>query len=624
MKSLSNTRPRGRLTLALALLLLAVASASVAEWSQWRGPEGSGVALHGVSLPEQWEAGSPNVRWSTTIPGEGISSPVVSGDRVFLTTGYESPTRLRLRAISVYSIAALGAVFLLLVLGWVSRRGDRPRAGRKDRGFVALFSVGFAVAASYIAMAPEQFMDVSYPGRAYRIGGGVALLGLGAAFGWFDRRSKARRWGAVLLLLGIATFLAFMPASSRGPTPLSKSLPFVLPAIIMMVWYTLGSRKPTVAGETVSTGGWKAAVLTAMACLFYLSINVLSGFDRVVVALDATSGELLWQESVFTGPPERKWERSSFATPTPVADGETVWAYFGPGVAALDFDGDVLWSEDFPDYTQRTRYGATASPVLHGGSILLGREAELNHPDDDSWLGAWDKDSGEPLWWQVVDDARDSYATPMIYASDGVTQTIHASWQKLVSYDANSGDRLWEIEYPMEQLVASMARRDDVLAVTGGAYGDRFLVVYRLVPGGAAPGVEELWRTNRSVAAIASPVIYDGKLFTVSVPGIMTAFEVETGAQLWKKRLGGEHFASLVAGDGKVYAISIEGTVTVIDAAEPEVIAINELESAVYASPAISDCLLIRTATELLCVEGEGEGGGAVAAELAVAAAESR
>ncbi len=80
--------------LVLAVLLVAVcgllAPACTAEpaanmqWPQFRGPGGLGVT-EGPGLPEQWSA-TENIAWKTDIPGRGWSSPVVWGNRVFLTT----------------------------------------------------------------------------------------------------------------------------------------------------------------------------------------------------------------------------------------------------------------------------------------------------------------------------------------------------------------------------------------------------------------------------------------------------------------------------------------------------------------------------------------------------------
>jgi outer membrane protein assembly factor BamB len=67
----------------IALSLGAVWAAEPA-WPMFRGPDANPVALQG-RLPEKWSK-TENVEWAAEIPGRGWSSPIVSGDRVFLTT----------------------------------------------------------------------------------------------------------------------------------------------------------------------------------------------------------------------------------------------------------------------------------------------------------------------------------------------------------------------------------------------------------------------------------------------------------------------------------------------------------------------------------------------------------
>src|SRR5688572_33066335 len=70
------------------LLLLAYASVPAqpphpGHWPQWRGPFFNGMARG--DAPTSWSDTS-NVKWKTEIPGKGHSTPVVWGDRIFLTT----------------------------------------------------------------------------------------------------------------------------------------------------------------------------------------------------------------------------------------------------------------------------------------------------------------------------------------------------------------------------------------------------------------------------------------------------------------------------------------------------------------------------------------------------------
>src|SRR3712207_6643658 len=79
---------RHRLRFPAALLLAAAAATfSLAQnWPQFRGPSAAGVAA-GRATPTAWDATkSQNVLWKTPIPGLGHSSPVVWGDKIFVTT----------------------------------------------------------------------------------------------------------------------------------------------------------------------------------------------------------------------------------------------------------------------------------------------------------------------------------------------------------------------------------------------------------------------------------------------------------------------------------------------------------------------------------------------------------
>ena len=61
--------------------------APTSNWSQWRGPEGTGISNE-TNLPSEWGV-NKNIKWKTAIPGQGHSSPIVWGNKVFLTTDIE-------------------------------------------------------------------------------------------------------------------------------------------------------------------------------------------------------------------------------------------------------------------------------------------------------------------------------------------------------------------------------------------------------------------------------------------------------------------------------------------------------------------------------------------------------
>lgn len=75
------------ISLGIATLSSFVGAAAAGNWPQWRGPDGSGISSE-KNLPDEWSA-TKNIKWKTPIEGRGHSSPIVWGNRIFLTTAIE-------------------------------------------------------------------------------------------------------------------------------------------------------------------------------------------------------------------------------------------------------------------------------------------------------------------------------------------------------------------------------------------------------------------------------------------------------------------------------------------------------------------------------------------------------
>src|SRR5262245_44026585 len=83
---LSMRNPMRPAVATFAFMFLAAAAAVSADWTQFRGPRGDGRADESVTgLPIAW-SDTQNLAWQTEIPGRGWSSPIVLGDRIWLTT----------------------------------------------------------------------------------------------------------------------------------------------------------------------------------------------------------------------------------------------------------------------------------------------------------------------------------------------------------------------------------------------------------------------------------------------------------------------------------------------------------------------------------------------------------
>jgi outer membrane protein assembly factor BamB len=332
-------------------------------------------------------------------------------------------------------------------------------------------------------------------------------------------------------------------------------------------------------------------------------------FHRIVLAFDLATGEELWQTELFTAPEEPKHRMNTFAAPTPVTDGERVYAYFGEVLAALDLDGQVLWQQQVdPRFIAESHYGAASSPVLTEDAVILFQDREVVADDQQGWLGAFSKEDGEELWRIHWNNSCCSYSTPLVIDRGTGEEVLVAHSGSVASYSAATGEELWREGVPINQLVSSPVLEGDVLGISGGAHGVRHTRFFRLAGSGAETTREMLWEDPRQAPHTASPVLYNGLFFAVTDKGVVTCWDAQTGEVYWQERLEQWHNRnSLVAGDGKVYVPSTWGRTTVLAAnKEFELLAQNDLDgSKCNASPAIADgCLLLRTGGHLWCIDG--------------------
>lgn len=89
---------RSHLLSAAILALFSFASSAAQEWPRFRGPNGSGIG-QAVGLPVNWT--EKDYRWRVELPGVGHSSPVINGQRLFITSGKDSDGTVILQCLDV-------------------------------------------------------------------------------------------------------------------------------------------------------------------------------------------------------------------------------------------------------------------------------------------------------------------------------------------------------------------------------------------------------------------------------------------------------------------------------------------------------------------------------------------
>jgi outer membrane protein assembly factor BamB len=113
-----------------------------------------------------------------------------------------------------------------------------------------------------------------------------------------------------------------------------------------------------------------------------------------------------------------------------------------------------------------------------------------------------------------------------------------------------------------------------------------------------------VWRVKKAYPNVAAPLFYKDVLYVVKTGGIITSFNLDTGEVFKTGRSESameEYYSSPVAADNKVFIVSESGKVTVLKAgAQWEILAVNDLDEEVWATPAIArGTIYVRTRTAL-------------------------
>ena len=115
-----------------------------------------------------------------------------------------------------------------------------------------------------------------------------------------------------------------------------------------------------------------------------------------------------------------------------------------------------------------------------------------------------------------------------------------------------------------------------------------------------------LWKLDRSVPQVSSPLLHQGLLYTVKDGGILTALDAATGAVRKQARLPGalgNYYSSPIVAGGRIYVAAETGKLAVVEPGPDwQVLAVNDLEEPCYATPAPAEGeLYVRTAGHLYC-----------------------
>ena len=425
------------------------------------------------------------------------------------------------------------------------------------------------------------------------------------------------------------------------------------------------SQTKNLVWQTVVPGGTSSPVLSGGR----IFLTALEGKQLLTICLRLSDGKILWRQPVEQTRAESRHKLNHAASATPVTDGKNVYVFFSDfGLVSYGADGNRRWAYPLAPFSNL--HGMGASPILAGNALILVCDQDTGsymlalHKDTGKLL--WRTERPEivhgfstPTIFQTPSGEQQLIIPTSYMLASYSVQTGKETWRvrgltwQLKTTAVVSGDTIYATGWApgadpgqanpvaaFEEVLAEIdTNKDGLLAPSeitpkykhSGSWEaidldhDGFLnardwsffrarrsssnVTIAVRPGDAKGDLTQthlLWRNERYVPQVSSPLFYRDVLYTIKDGGILTSLNPATGATYKTARVPGaldNYYSSPVAADGKLYVGSETGKVSVIRAqGDWEVLAVNNLDEPLYATPAIvGNRIYLRTGRALYC-----------------------
>lgn len=341
-----------------------------------------------------------------------------------------------------------------------------------------------------------------------------------------------------------------------------------------------------------------------------------------LMSLDRRTGRVDWERTAYTGTPkEKRHIKATYANATPATDGRHVAAFFGSqGLYVYDIAGTLLWARDLgridagayddPSY----EWGNASSPIIWNDLVIVQCDQQKG-----SFLIALRLSNGE-VAWKTPRDEQPSWSTPNVFPGAGpeAAELVTNAPKFIRGYDPRTGKELWRLGRSSNITAPTPVFEDGLIVVMSGRRPNAPIFVLKpgargdiTLPEGASSGGSVVWTRLNAGSYMPTPIVYGGLLYVLKNQGILSCYDLRTGAVRYEERLPGVtsgFSASPVAADGKLYLSSEDGEVLVVKAGPAfALLARNPMGQALMATPAISGgMLLVRGERELVAIGSPG------------------
>ncbi len=328
----------------------------------------------------------------------------------------------------------------------------------------------------------------------------------------------------------------------------------------------------------------------------------------VIISFDRSDGHIIWQQTAREElPHEGTSIYATWASNSPVTDGQHIYAYFGSkGLYCYDMAGNLQWETDLGDMEVMNKWGEGSSPVLYEDKIIINWDHE-----GQSFIIALNKHTGKEVWKTFRDEVT-SWSTPFVIEHEGQVQIITTAPNRIRSYAADTGELLWEDKglIAPEVIPTPVSEEGLLYVMCGGTSRASELraIDLALATGDISDSRALVWSMKKETPYIPSPLLYENQLYLVKrTNGILASLDPKTGQAYYSgQRLKGigDMYASPIAVAGHIYISSLNGSTQVVKHGQKyESVALNKLDDRFSASPVVvGNDLYLRGKKYLYCI----------------------
>ncbi len=361
-----------------------------------------------------------------------------------------------------------------------------------------------------------------------------------------------------------------------------------------------------VAWKTAIPGeGWSSPVIQGNAV--WMTTATENGCSLRAICVDGQTGRIVHDVEVFhRDAPIEKHATNSYASPTPILDGDRVYVHFGTmGTACLDSaTAEIIWQTHALQWEHEV--GPGSSPALFEGLLLFNCDGT-----DVQFGAALDKNTGTVAWKTersgVIDkpsDRKKAFVTPLVIHDGQRELAIMTAAEWVYAYDPRSGREIWHVKHPGFSVAPRPVFGHGLVYVCTG-YMLPELFAIRPEGTGDVTASNVAWKTDKGVPAKPSPLLLGDELYMLSDGGLVMCLDAKTGKTHYRQRVGGNFSASPIAVDGRIYCCGEDGkTIVFAPGKKYHELAVNRLKGRFMASPAVAgQALYLRTDTHLYRIE---------------------